>query len=166
MHGETQWAALASLLPRPREIALPGVLHTMRSCFSKDAFFFSAQTRFATLSACRCKTNQENTPDLADHKVTPTRGTPHRAHSSIARSPLSSITSPAYPASAIADPETGYICMHTNMLALSTRRSSTPCLDSRYYDQDMASTQLEPNLVSYDDCPKTPDSCHTVAKQV
>ena len=119
----------------------------------------------------RCKGNQENTPDLAESKKTPTSGAPHRGHSSIARSPLSSINSPMYPASAIADPETGYICMHTNMLAFSGRRSSTPCLESASYDPDMVdgdSAQLGSHPVSSGDCPKTPDSCRTtaIAKQV
>lgn len=118
----------------------------------------------------RCKANQENTPDPAENKVTPTRGAFQRRHSSIARSPLSSITSPEYPASAIADPESGYICMHSNMLAWSGRRSSTPCINSVLCDPEVdggAAAHLEPHLGRSDDeCPKTPDSCHNVAKQV
>lgn len=129
-------------------------------CFCKTVY---------TNSACRCKVNQENTPDLmgSPAKATPNSGAPFRRNSSIARSPLSSINSPMYPASAIADPDSGYICMRTNF-TFNCRRSVTPCLEPALCDPlDVApGHKAQLDTVSYDDCPKTPDSCHTVAKQV
>eukprot|EP00892_Ulva_mutabilis_P007817 jgi/Ulvmu1/5407/UM022_0202.1 len=187
---ESQVSNLRSLWSPGKAAPLPGPGVVERSCRSplrhstnrpRPSVNFGARrdpvgsigelvAKAARDRSARCKANQENTPDLAEHKLTPTRGAFQRRHSSIARSPLSSITSQEYPASAIADPESGYICMHSNMLAWSGRGSSTPCLSSNLPDPDViggVTAHLEPHLGRSDDeCPKTPDSCHNVAKQV